>query len=644
MRLSLLFVGATAAVAQSPASGVKKVIELLTKLKSQVESETVQGAKDAEEYADQCIASITGLEADVKYGGEKAEELAAVKENNAAKADQYAVEIATLGPEIGKLQSELKTATTVRKEEHKTFEGEEAELMEAANMLTQAYAVLKRSLSGPSFLQENAGSATRTTRIVNALSAVISAAGSLSPSAVSKIKSFLESEDSLSLSSRPQAVVRSYESRSGGILDAIEELQEKAAQNLSALRSKEMDSKHAFEMLAQDLTNQVQAKEEGLANAKQFKEDAAAAAGAAGSQLQQTNDSLEADKAALADTKVDCHRNAEEWKARKASAEQEMSVLQKAMDILSGKFSLLQISKTKGPNYDARSKASGLLRKLGHKLDSFGLLQAAQSVSDDAFGKVREMISDMIMRLERQAQEEASREAKCKMDIETGTRDVKIKSEQMHKYQARLEKSNAKFGQLGSEISELQEEVKQTGIDMKAWTKIRANEKTEHLATIKDAEESIEALNGAIQTLSEFYGAASLIQTSQPKSDTGNTIIAYLQTAQEDYEKIRQETEAAEKAGVSDYEKDMQAAKVALAKKNALIQAKSQERSGLKVMIAQIDDDLAASSKAYDAAVEYLKQKKAECANKAMSFEERQQKREEEIKGLQEALEILSSE
>jgi hypothetical protein len=151
------------------------------------------------------------------------------------------------------LQSSLKAATVIRADEHKTFQGEEAELMEAANMLTQAYAVLKRSLSGPSFLQEDRTD-SRMTRIVNALSLLISAAGSIDSAAASKVKAFLEAEDSLSLK-QPQAVVRAYESKSGGILDAIEELQEKAAQNLSALRSKEMDSKHAFEVLSQDLKN-----------------------------------------------------------------------------------------------------------------------------------------------------------------------------------------------------------------------------------------------------------------------------------------------------------------------------------------------------------------------------------------------------
>jgi len=645
MRVSSVLCLAAMVGAQSPASGVKKVIELLTNLKAKVVEETAQGAKDAEEYADQCIATITGLEADVKYGGEKAEELAAIQENNAAKADAYAVEIASLGPQIGKVQSELKMATQVRNDEHKTFVGEESELTQAANMLTQAYALLKRSLTGPAaFLQKDGShfeADTRVTKIVNALSAVIAAAGAIDINATNKIRAFLEAGDSLSLS-QPQATVRAYESRSGGILDAIEELQEKAAQNLSALKKKEMDAKHAYEMLAQDLTNQIQMKEEALSNAKMYKEEAAANAGAAGGQLQTVKDGLAADSAALANSKVSCQRNAEEWSARKASAEEEQVVLAKAIDILTGKFSLLQVTK-KGDQYDKRSRASGILRKLGHKLDNFGLLQAAQSVSDDPFVKVREMISDMIMRLEKQAMEEASREAKCKKDIETGTRDVKIKSEQMAKYQARLEKSNAKYGQLGSDISTLQEEVKQIGIDMKAWAKIRAQEKADHAATIKDAELSIEALSGAIETLSEFYGA-SLLQVGQPKSDTGNTIISYLETAQEDYQRIRQETESAEKTAVSDYERNLQDAQVSLAKKNALIDGKTQERSGLKVMISQVDDDLAGSAKEFDAATEYLKNKQAECANKAMSFEERQQKREEEIKGLQEALEILSAE
>jgi len=261
--------------------------------------------------------------------------------------------------------------------------------------------------------------------------------------------------------------------------------------------------------------------------------------------------------------------------------------------------------------------------------------------------KVRGLIKDLIAELEEAGAAEASKEAKCKSDIAGGTRDVKVKAGQMKKYQSRLDSSSAKFETLGVEVKELQAEVKQMGIDMQAWSKIRNQENTDNTATIKDAVESIEAIGTAIGVLQEFYGTAALLQTAvaskQPQSESATMIIEYLQTAQEDFEKIRQEAETAEKTGTEDYEKDMQAAKVSLAKKKALIEGKEGERASLKVMIGQVSEDLANATKAWEAATEYLKNKKEECSNKAMSYEERKRRREEEIAGLQEALEILSS-
>jgi len=393
------------------------------------------------------------------------------------------------------------------------------------------------------------------------------------------------------------------------------------------------------------LTNQIGTKEDMLAAAKQNQADAAEAAGKAGADFAATSDALEADKKQLADTKTDCHKAADAWTARKASADEEMATLDKAVEILSGKFSLLQTSSTKSSskNFEQREKAAALLRKLGHKFNNFGLLQAASSAQADPFVKVRGLIKDMIMKLEESAAAEASKEAKCKADIEAGTRDVKIKTQQMKKYQTRLDASTAKSQQLGVEIGELEAEIKDLGVQMRAWTKMRTDEKKENSAVIKDAEEAIEAINGAVTTLTEFYGTAtSFLQ--QPQSDAANTIIAVLQQAQEDYQKIRQETESAEEAAETDYEKDMQDGKVSLAKKKALVDGKSAEKATLKVMIAQIDDDLANATKAWEAATGFLKNKKEECANKAMSYEERKKRREEEIAGLQEALEILSAE
>jgi hypothetical protein len=414
-----------------------------------------------------------------------------------------------------------------------------------------------------------------------------------------------------------------------------------------------MDKKHAYELLVQDLTNQINTKEDMLAAAKQNEADSREAAGAASASLAETSDVLSADETSLLDTKSDCKTYADEWAARKASAEEEAAVLQKASDVLAGKFALLQVKTTtktllskRNRNYDQRDQVATILRHLGHKFNSFSMLQAAQGAMDDPFVKVRGLIKDMIMQLEQQAAEEASKEGKCKADIAKGTRDVKVKAGLMKKYQSRLDGASAKFETLGTEVTELQAAVKQLGIDMQAWTRLRNQDNTDNTATIKDAQESIEAINTAIGVLQEFYGTSALLQTKskQPQSDTSAVIIEYLQTAQEDFEKILQETETAEHTGKDGYEKDMQAAKVTLAKKNALIDGKTQERAGLKVMVGQVSEDLENATKAWEAAGEYLKGKKEECSNKAMSYEERKRRREEEIAGLQQALEILSSE
>merc|ERR1719162_1021280 len=121
MRRALLVTGgATAALAVENA-GIKKVISLLSDMKSKVEGEIKTGDEEAEEFENWCIKSITEVEADVKYGGEKVEELKATVENEAAKANGFANDVATLSPEIAKIQGDAVTGATERKEAHQTF-------------------------------------------------------------------------------------------------------------------------------------------------------------------------------------------------------------------------------------------------------------------------------------------------------------------------------------------------------------------------------------------------------------------------------------------------------------------------------------------------------------------------------------------
>lgn len=627
-------------------SSVKKVVDLLDGMKGKVQAELDAGKIEAEEYEDWCIKTITETEADVKYGAEKVEELNAAAEKGAGIATGKAAEAKELAAAIAKAQGAQKKAQAERKEANKAFLAEEAELVEADTMLGKAYGVLKRAMAFVQVDGSKNAEVTKTEEVVSALGAIIDSAW-VSQQDSSHIKSFLQ---------QPQASTSNYDSKSGGILEAIQGMQEKNAEVLASLREKEMKSRHAFEMVFQDLKNKEESKADQMAAAKQAGAKAKAESEEAAANGAEALETLNADKKELSETKSGCESAAKEWAQRSADGAEEVGVIGQAIEILSGKFggptqpeeeaapAFLQVS---DQEFNRRNKASALLRKMSRNFNQYGLMQVAQAASEDPFVKVRGMINDMITKLEEEARKEASKEAKCKADKQKGTKDLKVKKNDFNKLLSRSDGAQAKFAKLGNEITDLGNQLRELAASVKEATKLRNKETAENASVIKDSAESIEALNGAVTVLSDYYGteAPAFIQVSQKKQgDTAAVIISILQTAQEDFEKIKQETEAAESKAADKYAKDMQAAEVSKAKKTAQLEGKQNEKATVKNQISQIADDLADAEKALQAAQDFLKGVMEACANKAMSYEERQQRRAAEIEGLKQALEILSPE
>lgn len=634
-------------------NAMRKVVTLLEGMKATIEKETAQGKADQAEYSDWCIKSTTETDADIKYGTEKVEETAAQAEDGAAQAAAKAAEAADCASAIGKSQAAQAEATAARKKEHATFVAEEAELVEADAMLGKAYSVLKRSLSlmqtGAKSSQEN-----YTAEVVAAIGQIIESAW-IDAESTKKLTAFLEDSESLSLK-QPQAMSSNYQSKSGGILQTIQQMQEKNAEVLGKLRQKEMSSRHAFELVMQDLKNIEENKSEQMAAAKETGAKADAKGKSAEATGAEAADTLSADKLELASTKAACAKAAKEWAAREADAIAEMGTLDKAVEILTGKFGRAEVpaeeeafiqvhnQSEEESRFGRRQTASTLLRKLGRQYNAFALIQAAQSALDDPFVKVKGMISNMITKLEEEQRKEASKEAKCVADKEKGTKDLMVKKAYFDKLVSREGGAKAKVATLQSDVADLNAQLGELAQSLKEATAMRNKDQAHNDAVVKDSAESIEALSGAIKTLTEYYGASTaLVQTSAPKSDSANAIIEILQTAQEDFEKLKQDTEYAESRAVDAFENLVQEGDVTKTKKSALVEGKTNEIASVKVQLSQISDDLADAEKALQAANDFLKGTNESCANKAMSFEERQQRRQAEIEGLHEALEILSA-
>merc|ERR1719378_1093464 len=113
---------------------------------------------------------------------------------------------------------------------------------------------------------------------------------------------------------------------------------------------------------------------------------------------------------------------------------------------------------------DSRAELVHMLKKLGRKYNSFGLMQMANKAKSDPFVKIRGLVNDMIAKLEKQAQEEATHDAWCKEENKKSKASRDSKSEKVDKYQARIDKASATVSMLKQEIAELSAQLKDLSV------------------------------------------------------------------------------------------------------------------------------------------------------------------------------------
>merc|ERR1719181_951410 len=91
-----------------------------------------------------------------------------------------------------------------------------------------------------------------------------------------KLKSFIQqstadTEDNELSLHQPQAKQVAYESKSGGIIQTVKDMQAKAEAELSDLRKKEMGQAHEFKMVEQGLNGEISHNKEKLSAATKAK-------------------------------------------------------------------------------------------------------------------------------------------------------------------------------------------------------------------------------------------------------------------------------------------------------------------------------------------------------------------------------------
>jgi len=281
---------------------------------------------------------------------------------------------------------------------------------------------------------------------------------------------------------------------------------------------------------------------------------------------------------------------------------------------------------------------------------------------------VRQLIKDLVTKLEADAKSEADQKSYCDKNIKKQTEARDSAKLTIETKAAELVTSKAQLAELKQEIADLQSAIAQNMKGLKEAQELRAEEKAANDLSLNMSEEGKKSVEYALTVLKEFYENA-LIQKdayTPPKADrSGKTvgdmapdafsgeyhgnqdaskgIIGILEVIHADFQRTKDQVEEEDKESeeaYQDFKKETEADNEAKKKE---LKEKETKESTLKDTIVTLTDDKKAAEQNLETAENTLDDLKKMCIDGEESWAERKAKREEEIEALKDALNILEN-
>jgi len=641
----LLLVASGHSAAVSP---VQKVIQLIDDMAVKVKKDLDQTGEEFQEYAKYCDDEATAKDYAVKGTKEQIESLQATVDDTSAKILSLESKVEGLTGKISGAEEELATAISLRSEEHADFLETEKEMLATVDSLNAATSELKKSLG---FVQLTPTAQQGLDSVLASLGQIVDA-DFVTHEQRDKVQAFLQAQEDAQ-----DSLTIKTEGGPDAIIGTLEDMTARAEGTLGNTRKGEMEGAHASAMLKQGIENEISSMKEELSESTKSKQANAEAKAGAEKDLAIEKKGLAEDEKYLRDLKMGCQSRASEFEVESKDANAELGALGKAKGILSKKFSSLietrEMVKVRSAQDDeqddARVRALRHIQQLGQQYHSTMLVALAYRAAADPFVKVRGMVESMIDKLMQEAAEEASQKAFCDEEIGKSKKSQADKSESLAKLQSRLDKAESATASSTELVATLSREIKDIDAGVADATAVRNKEKAEFLAHEKDMSESEEACAAAIAVLREYYEGTSLVQVKSSTkramaktSGDGSGILGVLEVAESDFARSLAEARTTEESSTEGYEKMMQENKMLKATKGVEVKGKQSELKRLKTSLSESNEDKESVGAELSAVNDYLDKLKPQCETKVPSYEEVKAKRDAEIQGLKEALDLLS--
>jgi len=658
------------------------VIGMLGDLKTKVLKDKDSEAAAYQEYKAWCDKVTADQTHNIKVDEGKINKLK-------AKIDKYFADIEDSGEKIEQLikaiasaSHDAKAAKDIREKQHSDFVVSEKELVEAIDALSRAITIIEREMQkgGAALVQMQDHTVSG---MLQALGTITDAAA-LSSGDRSKLMALVQSQQQVSDDEFAAPAAAAYSSQSGNILEMLGDMKDKAENQLSDMRQAETKAKYSYNQLQQALKVQKEADEKDLAKEKDNKAEAIGKKADAEKDLKKTQKAYNIEAEQYQETTATCMQTASDYQAAVESRNEELKVIGEATEILESMaggaaaqtYSFLQerLAATQRLQTSAdlaHFEVVSLVRHMAKIHHSAALAQLASRMvavikfgagnGDDPFAKVKGLIIDLIAKLQKQAEKDANNKAYCDEQLaETGQKAGELE-EQLKKLTTAIDQSAAESAEIKEDVKELQAELAQLAREQAEMDKIRADEKAAFETAKADLELGIEGVRKALSVLRDYYGnkdesaaAAVFVQDMKQPSPPDLThkkgggaaagIIDILEMTESDFATSLAKEQTEETDSQNDYEKTTAENAVVREAKEQDVKFKTQEFKALDNSVNQLTYDKDSALTEQGAVLEYSSKVKDKCVAKPETYEERKKRRDAEITGLKEALEILKNE
>jgi DNA repair exonuclease SbcCD ATPase subunit len=660
---------------------ISRVVQLMEGLIKKVEADGKAEEDLFEKYVCWYKTVVSSKKASNAEAATRIESLTAYIDDVKSGRVEFTSERKDLESEIEKLNTEIETATDMRKKENEDFLAAKDEMDKAIAALELAVEILGSMASSKEGVLASLSSEVKH--------AIELGKNSLSQEDARFLEQVLDGDvapDWKKLN-RKATFKMKYKARSLKIQEILADMLQTFQDNLADAKKTEKTAKENFDKLSGSKKDQLASAQDALSSG----EGEGAARSLSMEESKEEVDPLTTqvsnDEKYISQAEASYADKVAEWKERKRLRTEEIASISKAIEILAsddakdtmsssfksqGNF-FLQVEDEEGrcsPKRRGR-KAITKLREGAQKHSDARLAELAVSVavelgtsakakSGGHFDAIVKSIDTMISDLRKEYDEDMTTKENCEADRMENTKTAKKAAQAMDDETALMNRKKAQIADCQAEIQAIDEKTRETKLQRDEATVARNKEKLEYEAAKADDEAAAKLIAASKDVLQKFYTDNSLALTqvrkqAQPVVTAGeapppppstfsepyggamgesNGIQSLLEMVHADVEKDIKTATATEKTSIADYKDFMSSSKT-------LLENLASDKSALEGEIGEAETaisdarTLRGEKKALlDDTMSFLRSIAASCDYMAVNFELRKSNREAEIDGL----------